>query len=108
MATDFNARLAELADEVRRLDGGAELSRALIALATDVDAYLEQRTNRQYEQSSVLFQKWNDFMNEAVREARAYGNERLATERRRLAQRVAGDERWIGGYRDVLALLENE
>jgi hypothetical protein len=105
---DFNQRLAELADQVRKLDGGIELGRSLVALAADVDGYLEQQRTRRDAAAMGLFQKWSEFMNTSVAEAHAYGDQRLATERRRLAQRLAADPRWSGGYADALKLLEQD
>lgn len=106
--TAFNTRLAQLADQVRALGGGDELARALIKLAGDMDAYLEERQGVRYDQGMELFQKWNAFMNESLEDTRRYHEGRMEIERRKLARAVAADPRWQGGYADALALLGAE
>src|SRR5437763_17098874 len=58
--SDFNARLARLADAVRALDGGADLARDLIVLAGEVDASLEQRIRARDAGGMDLVQAWTE------------------------------------------------
>ena len=102
--TTFDQRLAELADRAQPLD--ADLARALIQLAADVDRHLEQHRAAHNTRATDLFSKWNDFQNESMLSAFRANEERMASERRRLARLIAGDPRWQGGYAAALALLE--
>lgn len=108
MTETFEQRLAQLADAVRVLDGGQEIGRDLIRLATDMESYLEERRAARDRQAVDVLLKWNAFVNTSIEDAHRSCDARLDHERRRLAQRVAGDPRWQGGYADALALLEKE
>lgn len=101
----FDMRLAALADQVRALEGGVEIARALIGLAGDVEAHIQNRASTLHDPESDVFQKWNAFLNQSLQEAYRHGEVRLIHERHRLARLIAGDPRWTSGYADVLALL---
>lgn len=103
--TNFNERLARLADAVRALPDGEETARALMRLAGDMDAYLDRQRGARYDHGIELFQKWNEFMNTALEDRRLYCEGRLSVVQRNLARAVASDPRWQGGYADALALL---
>jgi hypothetical protein len=105
---DFHKRLAQLSDTVRALQGGEQAARALLQLVADMDAYLEAESNARYMQGMEQFQKWSEFVNASVQEARRFYEQRLPIKRRKLAQAVAGDPRWQGGYADALNLLGEE
>jgi hypothetical protein len=105
MAT-FEQRLAYLADAVRALDGGDEIARGLLRLASDMESYLERHRTYRDRQAWDIFEKWNAFVNASIADAHRSCDARLDHERRRLAQRVAADPRWQGGYADTLKLLE--
>jgi len=104
----FNQRLARVSDQVRALNGGEDAARALIDLAADMDAYLATERNKRYEQSVGMLRTWNDFLNTSMEEAYKSGQQLLVIQRRQLAQIVAADPRWQGGYADALALLEEK
>src|SRR5262245_43963632 len=108
MRNDFHERLARAADAVRALPDGEETARALMRLAADLDAYLDDQLAGRYEQGIELLHKFNDFVGENKAAAHRYGVEQLATERRKLARIVAADPRWQGGYADALALLTRD
>jgi hypothetical protein len=108
MSKGFDIRLAELADQVRALDGGEQVARALIQIAGDVDTHIQARGSQLHDPAADVSQRWNVFLNQAIDEARREGERRLASERRRLARLLASDPRWSGGYADALALLAPE
>lgn len=104
----FNERLALMADAARALPDGEEVARGLMRLAADVDDYLEQQTAQRYRNGADLFQKWNDFLNQAVVDRDQYHQQQLVNVRRTCARVVATDPRWHGGYANALSLLEKE
>lgn len=106
MKRDFNTRLADLADQVRALNDGEEIARALLRLAADMDGYLAGQQDAYFAKRMGLFQKWNDFLNESVADTQRYHEGRDRTLRRQLARAVAADPRWQGGYADALKLLQ--
>lgn len=106
--SNFNERLARLADTARAIDGGLPLAMDLMQLAEDIDGYLQQRDAGRHDNISNAFAKWNEFLNASVQEAYSYGKQQIAIERRKLARTIASDPRWHGGYVDALKLLAPE
>jgi len=106
--SNFNERLARLADAARLLSDGQHISHELMILASDIDGELERQRADWYQKRMDLFTAWNDFLNSSVEDASRYGKGQLMFERRRMARIVAADPRWTGGYADALALLEEK
>lgn len=106
--SDFNERLARLADQVRAIDGGSLLAMDLMQLAGAIDGYLEQQLSERNKKLNTAFTAWNAFLNGSLESAYDEADRKIAIERRRFARTVASDPRWQGGYADALKLLAGD